>query len=397
MQSRTTQAGRDTARAHGDHEQATPAAAPRSAATVAQTLGTAPGWLLPGDGETAAIDSSPRAVAQRARVQAFFAGARTALDHSPRALTQRARTQALFAPATAGAGVVQREGKLKGALLGGLTGAVIGTLLLPVVGTIVGGVIGAVVGASLASPATYKNHQASALESETRTFEQYLQQHQGETDLYLRGAIIPYNSDNARRFNALLKGGMCLYTYDIDGQLTIGTPQDNKHAVVAGGKDVFAAGTASLAYTVEEQDHLQYLEYRRKYQVAVLELEDLAPRCEQVNSEIAKLLPEETSMTRKLDVIPIIREHCPEAEPIYRAWINAVEKVEGYRVELREMRKHINLENPDPREVEGLARPLTLTNDSGHYRPHKDSKSQAFSAWNLAGYSNLIWAEVRTR
>ncbi len=63
--------------------------------------------------------------------------------------------------------------------------------------------------------------------------------------IYQRGFITRYQT-NAEHFHAMIRQGLVLWTLDVDGILSIGSPQNNKHAVVAGGKDVFAAGEAYL-------------------------------------------------------------------------------------------------------------------------------------------------------
>ncbi len=71
-----------------------------------------------------------------------------------------------------------------------------------------------------------------------------------DREVYQRGFIVRYQ-DYPDRFHRMMKQGKVLWTLDVDDILSIGSPANNKHAVVAGGKDVWAAGEASLKSAVD--------------------------------------------------------------------------------------------------------------------------------------------------
>jgi hypothetical protein len=71
-----------------------------------------------------------------------------------------------------------------------------------------------------------------------------------DKEVYKRGFIIRYQ-EYPKSFHRMIKQGPVLWTLDVDDILSIGSPENNKHAVVAGGKDVWAAGEARLKSAIE--------------------------------------------------------------------------------------------------------------------------------------------------
>jgi Domain of unknown function (DUF4157) len=71
-----------------------------------------------------------------------------------------------------------------------------------------------------------------------------------DRQVYERGFIVRYQN-YPERFHRMMRQGKVLWTLDVDNILSIGSPANNKHAVVAGGKDVWAAGEASLKSAVD--------------------------------------------------------------------------------------------------------------------------------------------------
>ena len=70
-------------------------------------------------------------------------------------------------------------------------------------------------------------------------------------DPFLKGFVIHYQADlrnhGAVNFHKMIATGKpVLWALDVEGYLSIGDPQSNKHSVVVAGKKVYGAGTAQL-------------------------------------------------------------------------------------------------------------------------------------------------------
>ena len=178
--------------------------------------------------------------------------------------------------------------------------------------------------------------------------------------IYQRGFITRYQT-NPDHFHAMIRQGLVLWTLDVDGLLSIGSPQNNKHAVVAGGKDVFAAGEA-------------YLKSAREFYIDRGELTH-----------------------RQVELWAFIGGLDSEIEQLQRANENAlageraVER-QRYLNEIGGMEVYNRITQISD-QLAPSDRPLVVLDfGSGHYAPRKAWR-RATDAWTLAGFQ-VEWSKT---
>lgn len=263
----------------------------------------------------------------------------------------------------------------------GVTGALIGSYF-PVVGTVAGGLTGlalGIVGGYFHSrPKIYPNMHKKDYQNELRTYELYREENQESQSEYVRGTIIKYSSSKSRKFTNLLHQGQVLYTYDENSQLSIGSNAGPiKHAIVAGGKNVKAAGMAIQIKSREEDNYGAYHATAEK----VEKLQKNIEKFEAPAKKIMKRLKVE-SINDALDSTELKEgEH-----EILSSYYQSQCQLEYY---LKEMRSLSLLEKKAPQVSKNNK--VQLDNNSGHYHPDKSTKDEAFEGWQDAGFNNLTW------
>jgi hypothetical protein len=263
----------------------------------------------------------------------------------------------------------------------GITGAIIGSYL-PVVGTIAGGLtglaIGVVGGYFHSQPKIYPNMHKKDYKDEVEKYEFYREANKESKSAYTRGTIIKYSTSNSKRFTNLLHQGQVLYAYDKNSQLSIGSNAGPiKHAIVAGGESVKAAGMAVQIKSKAEDVYGAYhatAETVKKLQETIEEFE--APAL-----KIVKRLKVD-SINDALDS----KELKDNDHEILSSYYQSQKRLEYY---LEEMRKLSLLERKAPQVSKNNQ--VQLDNNSGHYHPDKSTKDEAFEGWSDAGFKNLTW------
>ena len=105
----------------------------------------------------------------------------------------------------------------------------------------------------------FRNNQAAHYDQEKQAWDNKMQQSEGVTSPWLRPFQISYAQDTGAFKEMVRSGRKFLWTYDTSGELAIGSSEDpNKHALVAKGEDVYAAGTGYLAMSPEEENYVEY-------------------------------------------------------------------------------------------------------------------------------------------
>lgn len=173
-------------------------------------------------------------------------------------------------------------------------------------------------------------------------------------EAYRRGFIVRYQS-YPRRFRNLMCHGPVLWTLDTDGILSIGSTYNNKHAVVAGGKDVFAAGEAHLK-TAREY-------YRERG--------DLTPQQLELWGEIV-LKKAEIESYRKLNLNDDVERVTQEIAPL-------MQKIGGQQV-------YDRITQIDSELAPGERPTVVIDFGSGHYSP-KTAWRRATEAWRQVGFT----------
>lgn len=197
-----------------------------------------------------------------------------------------------------------------------------------------------------ASP-TFENHQPDALVFELISHLATRKMARNNVIERNTAKVISYKADlrnhNAENFHAMLQRGQkVLWALDVDGYLSIGDPQGNKHSVVAAGKVVKGAGIAQI------------------------------------------------KMCDRTDLYWSMKDTTSRASELERravATSNGKEKTE-----LLDVAEHLRLQADDFRNVlRGFIPPLDIQRiieldfDSGHYAPREAWKAST-AAWNEAGY-----------
>lgn len=263
----------------------------------------------------------------------------------------------------------------------GITGAIVGSYV-PVVGTLLGGVAGLVAGAIggywYSGPKTYGNLQKKEYQQELRVLEEYRNLYRNATNDYTKGTIVKYSGTNEQKFLGMLAHGGVLYTYDVNNQLSIGSGVSAmKHAIVAGNKNVKAAGWAKPQASKTQSSQQMYEYYIQKIEHYSKLLEESKGPGLSVMKKYGFERP------GQLDSIPKENESDRDLLAEYKIATEqlqyATEQAEIYRLH--------------DREQAGVTKrtPIQLDNESGHYHPGADSKDEAFEGWKAAGFHNLSW------
>jgi len=103
----------------------------------------------------------------------------------------------------------------------------------------------------------FQNSQAHELENERGEYLEYFESTKGLPE-HQQAYIVTYQRDPEKFQRRVLSGQRFLWAYDIFGRLSIGSPTNNKHAIVANGEDVFAAGIGRLKISPAEENYLAY-------------------------------------------------------------------------------------------------------------------------------------------
>lgn len=103
----------------------------------------------------------------------------------------------------------------------------------------------------------FQNRQAADYENERQEYLAYYEatRHLPEED---QAYIVTFQRNPETFRRRVLSKQKFLWALTVDGELCIGSPTNNKHAIVAGGKDVFAAGTGHLKVSDAEEQYLKY-------------------------------------------------------------------------------------------------------------------------------------------
>jgi hypothetical protein len=292
----------------------------------------------------------------------------TAIQHKVPGIntTQLSRKQQRLAAASSGA---------KGALVGS-----VGGYLIPGLGAIGGGLIGGLYGAyrgySNYRPTLLSNLQKKDYQNELRVFQDYQLENKNAETEYQQGTIIKYTSSNSNRFTALLHQGQVLYTYDQNSQLKIGSNVGGiKHAIVAKDKDVKAAGMADVEPTRAQYNKGEYIKAKRLAGNAELTINKLEQKVKKIMLKLDAKSTYEAAQKANGNELEIINDY-----------VNALDVLKLYTKEMNHFSK---LKQEDL--VVSKRNKVNLDNKSGHYHPDKDSKDEAFEAWNDAGFNNLSW------
>ena len=280
-------------------------------------------------------------------------------------------------------------GTTAGAVALGTAGAAGGAALgsaVPVVGSVAGGIIGGALGAGigtligyfLSKPKLYENNQADHYWDELRQYSAYKREFAGADTAYDRGTIIRYSSGTSEAFNALLHEGKVLYTYDKDSQLSIGSNAGPiKHAIVAGNKEVKAAGMAVVKLTEAQASKGEFDAVTAK----VAHWTGVLAECEEAARAIIRRFE-----GRDLRLGEIAEQlEGDEQETVY-TYKTCCDQLDHWRPEMARLG---DLDHEDI--VASKDSHVQLDNESGHYHPGPKTKAEAFEGWNAAGYRNLTW------
>jgi len=166
-------------------------------------------------------------------------------------------------------------GGVTGAFAGGglfaLGGALIGSVV-PVVGTAIGGAAGGIVGAAVGGyaghrytepPPVFRNRLPHALGTEIGRYlaEWRRNRHRGNDE---KAYVLVYPRDGDEFKKKVREGQRFLWTYSVQGHLSIGSPTQNQHSVVGAGRDVYAAGAGQYEISDEEDRYRAYFAIRAK-------------------------------------------------------------------------------------------------------------------------------------
>jgi len=119
------------------------------------------------------------------------------------------------------------------------------------------------------APAPFSNHQKDALVGEIRSYLATRKKQEYDPDPLKSGFVIHLNLNlpappTLDQFQLVVKSGAkVLWTYDVDGILSIGDPRSTKHSIVAVGKDVKAAGIAQKKIDQNEDAFHTLEQYKR--------------------------------------------------------------------------------------------------------------------------------------
>jgi|GEM_PF-4293601 len=200
----------------------------------------------------------------------------------------------------------------------------------------------------------FVNHQPDALVGEIRAHLASRTQARNNRIHPNTSKVISYKADlrnhRAENFHAMIATGQkALWVYDVDGYLSIGDPQGNKHSVVAAGKEVLGAG---IAQKKSCQNTDMYLAMK-----------------DQLSRAVA--LDNEAALTSVL-----------KDKQLYK------ENADSLRMQANDFKKALNGWTP-PKNSE---RVIVLDFDSGHYAP-RDAWQASTKAWNDAGYK-VEWSST---
>lgn len=284
----------------------------------------------------------------------------------------------------AGTATVQLEKKKRlkytvgGGIGLGVVGAGIGSIV-PGVGTLAGGLIGALVGGIggylYSKPKIYTNMHKGEYQNELLALKEHQHQFRNSDSEYQRGTIIKYSKSKEKKFLGLLGQGNVLYTYDENSELSIGSGVGPmKHAIVAGNKNVKAAGWAKPRQSKEQSNEQEY-----QYYVGKLEFFEQQKK----ETEAKALLILQKHQVSLNDYGTISNDSEKEIVGQYKT---AVEHLELYGPKAKEL---LLVDRAKP----GVSKnsPIELNNESGHYHPGNDTKGEAFEGWKSAGFTNLTW------
>ncbi|UGQ46276.1 hypothetical protein [Massilia endophytica] len=258
-----------------------------------------------------------------------------------------------------GAGVAQLQGKGERALQYGMLGATMGSRA-GVYGALAGGAIGAAYGylSGTSAPPTFSNHHKDQYQSELSVYEGWRSRLPDGLSAYQSGAFYRYSSSTAAVIHSMLCEGKLMYTYDTEDQLKVSGNHGNiKHALLAGGQDVYAAGTVDLDHPEKNRlvTAIDAAKMRVENEGNMIGLRDELQR-EQFQAEVQKAQGILLSMGFRPDV---------GLDDLVGRYNNlAVRKADAH---------------------------LEVTEDSGHYSPSYDSGHKAVEAWRNAGYKKISW------
>ncbi len=105
----------------------------------------------------------------------------------------------------------------------------------------------------------FTNRQADNFINEQQEFLDYKEKSRNLPEEY-QGYICVFQRE-PEKFRAKVRSGQkFLWTYDTSGCLSIGSPTNNKHAIVAEGKNVYAAGIGQIKISDKEDQYMAYMD-----------------------------------------------------------------------------------------------------------------------------------------
>jgi hypothetical protein len=105
----------------------------------------------------------------------------------------------------------------------------------------------------------FRNLQSGHFQDELKAWKANFEAHKNVGNAWFRPFRYVYKDQPQDFKNQVRTGRRFLWTCDTDDVLAIGsTEEPNKHAVVAGGKTVFAAGTGSIKLSDAERNYVEY-------------------------------------------------------------------------------------------------------------------------------------------
>ncbi len=243
----------------------------------------------------------------------------------------------------------------RGTAIGTVAGGILGSMF-PVVGTSIGATAGGLIGSWLGAPPTYSNAHKDQYQSELTKYQEFQKLRVNAKNAYESGEIVEYSTSTANKIQEILEIGKAIYVYTVDGKLRVSGHHDPiKHAILAGNKDVYAAGTASAIGTET-----------KRFEQIQLAIKDRDQAIENMSG---------------------LRSGSSQREVFQQ-------QVVQYQKELEELGVSKDAKFDDYAEIPKLSKKNTLLNideDSGHYHPGYSSGHKAVEAWRKAGYTNVVW------
>jgi hypothetical protein len=232
-------------------------------------------------------------------------------------------------------------------------------------GALVGGLIGGIYGYTQGYD-TFKNKQKVNYADELESYQNWKGKQKKGLSAYESGNFFEYNSTNDDIIHQMLNTGSVMYTYDTDERLRVsGKHGSIKHALLAGGRDVYSAGNASLELTGHKKDIASAIEWVKSLAQDRYKLNFYGDDRESEEYKEAQQKVEESS--RKIESLGFTPE-----------------------ITLEELSEQL-LSN----SIEKNQSTLTVNNDSGHYSPGYSAGHMALKAWSDAGYKHVKWESVK--